>query len=357
MKIQYLVLILLFVNSNVSAQNLIPNPGFEENNEIKGKWMFTKNEFDRTIQHWSSPNDGSPDILFEKVLSKMFPLRKHVEFDNLKPASGKFMLGIKTFGCLNNTQHCREYAQVKLSEPIRKGEKYAVEFYCATIKNSIYANNLGLAFSDVSLDFGQGGGLYFLEPIVKTEEVIPFDNGKWEKVSAEFVATENATVLVIGNFFSDEQTKISNKSDAKLKYAYYLIDDVSLIPLSYVPSPTFEALKPGDKLVLENIFFESGKAILKSESNVALEKLATFLMKNKNIKVSITGFTDDMGTPASNLALSFNRAKAVCAFLMEKGISNERLIFDGKGEQYPIADNLTKSGRQQNRRVELNILE
>ena len=68
-----------------------------------------------------------------------------------------------------------------------------------------------------------------------------------------------------------------------------------------------------------------------------------------------TGHTDSIGTEAYNQKLSMRRAEAVKAYLVGKGIPGERISIDGKGETQPVADNKTKEGRAQNRRVEVEI--
>ncbi len=70
----------------------------------------------------------------------------------------------------------------------------------------------------------------------------------------------------------------------------------------------------------------------------------------------ITGYTDNVGKPADNLALSKGRAVAVVNYLLNKGIRNERLSFKGLGETNPVADNKTEEGRALNRRTELSVV-
>ena len=109
-------------------------------------------------------------------------------------------------------------------------------------------------------------------------------------------------------------------------------------------------------MVLKNIFFESGSAVLRSESDFELNQLFE-LLKNKNIaKVIITGHTDNIGQKEDNLLLSQNRAKAVVQAMIQKGIEPTRLVSEGKGESQPIADNNTEEGRQNNRRTEIKII-
>ncbi|MCF7921052.1 MAG: OmpA family protein [Candidatus Cloacimonetes bacterium] len=114
-----------------------------------------------------------------------------------------------------------------------------------------------------------------------------------------------------------------------------------------------ESMKTG---VLENIFFETGKAALSRESYPALNALAARMMANPQMKIELCGYTDNVGTEADNLELSQNRAEAVVDYLISAGISEERLIATGYGSASPIADNATFEGRARNRRIEVKIL-
>lgn len=112
----------------------------------------------------------------------------------------------------------------------------------------------------------------------------------------------------------------------------------------------------GTAISLKNIFFESGSAILKRESQFELNALVHFLKDNLNIKLKIFGHTDDIGAEIDNQILSQNRALSVLNYLKLKGIAIERIFYEGKGESSPIDTNLTEDGRQNNRRIEFTIL-
>lgn len=114
-------------------------------------------------------------------------------------------------------------------------------------------------------------------------------------------------------------------------------------------------IKTGEKVVLKNIFFETGKFDLKPESKVELEKLLRFLSDNPIVSIEIAGHTDNQGNEASNKVLSQNRAKSVLDYLTNAGVAAIRLTSAGYGSTKPIADNATEEGRSQNRRTEFII--
>jgi outer membrane protein OmpA-like peptidoglycan-associated protein/tetratricopeptide (TPR) repeat protein len=119
---------------------------------------------------------------------------------------------------------------------------------------------------------------------------------------------------------------------------------------------TLAKVEVGSKIVLKNIYFESGKAVLTKESNTELDKVVTFMKDNADLKVEISGHTDNIGSQASNQKLSEARAKSVVTYLIQNGIPQEKLVYKGYGFAQPIAPNSTAAGRKLNRRVEFKIL-
>ncbi len=113
----------------------------------------------------------------------------------------------------------------------------------------------------------------------------------------------------------------------------------------------------GIVLTLGDVLFEFDKAELMPGGFRAVDKLAQFLKEYENRNVLIEGHTDSIGTPEYNIDLSRRRAEAVRSALMEKGIARDRIITKGYGESYPVAGNEIEAGRQQNRRVEVIILD
>jgi len=115
-------------------------------------------------------------------------------------------------------------------------------------------------------------------------------------------------------------------------------------------------VKIGKKIVLNNILFELGKAVLTTGSYGELDKLVDVLKDNPQMKIEISGHTDNTGSPVINAKLSTDRAKAVVDYLVGKGIDRGRLSYMGYGPDQPIADNATAAGKAKNRRVEFKIL-
>jgi OmpA-OmpF porin, OOP family len=101
------------------------------------------------------------------------------------------------------------------------------------------------------------------------------------------------------------------------------------------------------------INFDTGKATIKPDSDKSVDDAAAVLKAAPTLKIEVGGHTDNAGTPASNEKLSADRAQAVMAALVKRGVAASRLTAKGYGQNSPIADNRSEDGRAKNRRVEL----
>jgi outer membrane protein OmpA-like peptidoglycan-associated protein len=114
-------------------------------------------------------------------------------------------------------------------------------------------------------------------------------------------------------------------------------------------------IKIGSKIALRNVFFDTGKASLRSESNTELDRLVKLLKDVPTLKIELSGHTDNTGSASGNVTLSQNRAQAVLDYLASKGINKSRLTAKGYGSSKPVSTNDTSEGRQLNRRTEFEI--
>ena len=109
---------------------------------------------------------------------------------------------------------------------------------------------------------------------------------------------------------------------------------------------------------LSNTLFAFNKFNLSDKAREGLDKVAGWLNENPDVQVEISGHTDNVGSDSYNQKLSEQRAKSVYEyFIHDGGVSSKRLSYKGYGKTRPIASNDTEEGRQQNRRVELNIIQ
>lgn len=143
-------------------------------------------------------------------------------------------------------------------------------------------------------------------------------------------------------------------------YIFYS-DNLDLIKVykdqDYIENIELYKPEKGRKIILKNVFYESGSASLQEDSFDELRVLKDFLVKNPSIKVEIAGHTDNIGQFSTNLSLSEARAYGIYKTLVKWGIPENRMRYKGYGETKPIASNATPEGRQMNRRTEFEIIE
>jgi tetratricopeptide (TPR) repeat protein len=117
-----------------------------------------------------------------------------------------------------------------------------------------------------------------------------------------------------------------------------------------------QKIEVGAKVVLDHIYFQTGKAVLRAESNEALDQVVRFLENNPDMKLEISGHTDNTGSLRINQKLSRERARSVVTYLVGKGVSEAMLVYEGYADTEPVAPNDTPEGREKNRRVEFKVL-
>lgn len=214
-------------------------------------------------------------------------------------------------------------------------------------------------------------------------DILKFEVKHFEKSNPNFTIVETLTQTVlpnakvtIKNEFGDIVTQTTSDENGKIKmelnpvsYNYITVEKEGYEPFTsnftsenLIKSPIqLTQSKPeitADAIVIENILFAFNKDVIKSESELSLNKIVTVLNDFPEMNLEISAHTDNKGKNLYNLALSKRRAKSAVAYLLSKGIASERLIHKGYGETKPINDckNCTPEQDQANRRVEFNII-
>jgi outer membrane protein OmpA-like peptidoglycan-associated protein len=404
-----LVISILYVSSHpLFAQNLIPNPGFEE--------IFTQLEY-----QWVQPQGLY--YHYEKADSTV----------NYSALTGKYVNGL----CMYNYRP-NEYLHIKLKEPLKEGVQYRMEVNAVLMRAKSHGweahQYIGVHFGDERLNTHIPGDL-FLESHVNFK--LPDENRfEWFSLVDTFIASGNEAYLTIG-YLADTQvyeerqkrqdafmaelesryqaTQKTEEEKEKLAWLYlppdeqkkylkeqrkkdkknkeeevpiiagetlreleyeepkmnikgifslrYYFDDFCLTEVRDEPienpclsSTPIEEIKQGRDITLQNVFFETDKAVLEDESSIQLEALKKLLDEYSNMEIEIRGYTDDRGAADYNFELSERRAETVLNWLRENGIEAKRLSSKGFGESNPIADNNTEAGRARNRRVTFYII-
>ncbi len=406
MKWWYSLVFLVYFLS-VNAQNLIPNPGFE-------------NVFTETDYQWVQPQ--GPYYHYEKTDSA-----------SLHPAhTGDYVNGL----CMYNNRE-NEFLHIKLLKPLVEGTEYRVSLVARLMRAKCFNDHLqkliGVHFGSKPLNTHIPGDLY-LDPQVNLE--LPDSNRfDWFELESTYTASGGENYLTIGYFAATQTEEIRRKDralrepevqaepddeeidkswlylppDEQKKYiknqkkkakkrkkgeddstpmqdfskpeaswqhlpevgkdptslffmVRYYFDDFCLAPIDSAgevkcspatPPPVFEK---GKSIALRNVFFETDEATLLDESIVQLNALIRVLEENPSMEIELRGYTDNRGDDVYNLDLSERRAMAVMKWLEKEGIGKRRLEAKGFGEADPIETNETEAGRLRNRRVEFFIV-
>ncbi len=315
--------------------------------------------------------------------------------------------------CMYNAKRAfdRSFTQTPLLCTLEKGKRYAFSVYYKVPEKMI--GSFGVHFSDtlnVQKNNKHLEGIKASLIFTNKFETTPLD---WILVQDTFLAKGNEKVLILGNFETDEQTKVVNpfkrKKNKRYDYrenrVYYRFDKISLIPLDDQPvcdiqqrkkefyednvrhafpvkkkkeikpetleqtkEPIVKKEAPKEYLIIEedsivisetfelpNILFNTNSDQLLPIAYPSLKKLANYLLFNRKYQVSITGHTDNVGSDYANQSLSERRAKAVHNYLIQQGVTKQRITFFGKGESEPIDNNSNEQGRANNRRVEFEL--
>ena len=131
------------------------------------------------------------------------------------------------------------------------------------------------------------------------------------------------------------------------------IDDLSLAGIEV----SLSRAARGEKIRVDTIHFETGKANLEPGSIPTIRKLYDMMKDNPKIRIEIAGHTDSTGSDEVNQRLSELRAESVAGWLIQNGVLSTRIITKGYGESKPLVDNATEEGRRRNRRTEISIIE
>lgn len=336
------------VTNVVHAQNLVPDPSFE--NVFR---LPTKKENSLTCtKNWMSPTNGVSDYYHQNG-KRHAGVPRNI-FGKQKPHSGIAYAGI----CVRT--HFIEYVQTKLVDTLKKDQDYLVEFYVSRAERSIgKVREFGVLFTQ-KMTWGLTDlGIPVVPPIEFLKPSGYKNKKKWMKLSAVYHATGNELVIIIGPFKNEHSKRFRG-------FAHYYIDDVSITPIiskkdsvhsSKVSEaiPEFFSPKIGEIVTLNNVFFATNQSEFLPQSFSELDRLVSFLKENINTRILISGHTDNTGNEEQNKLLSMARAKAVANYLLQNGVSELQIEYMGYGSSKPIKSNETEEGKQANRRVEFVV--
>ena len=376
--------LLLFTTTYTFAQdmtNLVPNPGFdEEDGRLK-----RLGDID-AAKHWTSPTDVPADI-FEEDHRKEDVSAPYNEYGKEKPISGSRYAGIRFFSYKGKEP--RSYLQVQLLSPLKKDVKYCVQFHVSLSDLSKYAaNNLGAHLSKKAINAKDESSLLVDTHVKHSSNKIYNEQYMWEPVCGVYTAEGGEKYLTIGNFSSDRETEYDKMKRPKEfrqpqnADAYYYVEDVSVKPLSdkvkcdceksSAQGNTRPKLVYSKQLLIDEnttdeqvvsfstIYFDYLSNELEPASKNDLNRLADVLKDNPSMKLKVIGHMDNEEAETSGSLndyelLGDQRADNALKYLVKKGISKDRLEAVSKKNEDPADGRDTDLAKAKNRRVEFEI--
>lgn len=360
-----LTFFLLIISCRVGAQNLVPNPGFEEYQNCPGGHSEAVHEF--RVTDWRSATLGTPDHFHSCSTGEANVPHNWAGVSDAY--EGKGYAGIYLW--MNNDNQYREYLQCELLQPLLKDSVYSIRFQYKLSSYSMYAiDRIGLLLADSVINFKRDKVLRIKPTLsVVRDSALTETTGLWETAAMEYKAKGGEHFLIIGNFFDNQSThfyEIQFRPLSQLMLAnsaYYYIDDVHVIPQylirekeNLLPGFTLPDITLNTTYVLKNIHFDLNSYKLIPPSFDELNQVAIYLTQNPKVRVQLFGHTDDQGSDQYNLRLSQNRAKTAAGYLETLGIRSDRIEVLGYGKRKPLIDEATEEARAINRRVEVRFI-
>lgn len=330
-----LVAFIYIFNAPLFSQNLVPNGNFELfKNDFPEKWELLS---------------GSPDAFnLSNLKSNIHWQTNKSYFRNIK---SKGFVGIAFSSSFT------EALGIQLETPLIPSTEYQISVRVLTSNScKVGLEKITVGISNSKIEYSEQPKNFMLNAVELTNEKRMLEGMSWHIVKNTFIATGKEKYIYLGNFNKQNATYIKSAKEIFLNNEtlnscnYIIFDFIELktdLPKDNLPNENL--------IVLEDVTFESGQAIIKKE---ALKKLdAIFLrIQATDSSINITGHTDNVGNERDNKLLSFERANAIKQFLLDKGIALNRIHAEGVGESQPNTTNDTVEGRQKNRRVEITIL-
>lgn len=409
-----------YLKQNPDSFNLITNPGFESHSEIicgyvtfdtlrTGKSIKEALEFNNSINSDYSINEDHKTnnvygwSSYVNEYAKIIDIRECTNspsfvfiIDSVKPKNGysyaDLVLGNQIDLALSNNKAVQGSAilQNRLLYPLIKGEEYYLEFWIQhDFTSKFYSNGLKIFFSEQPFSRKDLQTLRTKTADIKVDRIIRTDG--WEKMTFTFKAKNYARYICITSKDPTEVLYTENKNwnDSIFSFfgfndlkASYLLDDFKLVKkknrslevvniepvmpsmetstinndTNFVQKKIEEAYVIDKVYSLKDVTFELNCYNLNRENLSELDSLALYLIQNDELKLEIFGHTDDTGNKEHNLELSRKRAESVFDYLVEHGVSANRLSYFGFGSTIPKVPNKNEANKTKNRRVEIKIL-
>lgn len=378
-KISLLSLILFLAFDLSRAQNLIPNGSFETKTacpDEKGQIGLAEG--------WMSPNKGNPDY-FHGCYSTTNPIvmRREgagvpVSYMGVSQAQeGEAMAGLYLHKVENGLVPWKEYLQIKLEGRVKRKRDYCFKAYMKLSENSNYAvRNFEVLFSKRKISEDHAFTMREAAQLKLDSGNFLNQKDRWMQICLPYSPKKSGKYITIGNFqpvdFTDKLVVAPRSFKERENFAYYFIDNISLEEVANIQECNCEesydyrsfeeavrdsfALPVNEPMILQNVEFAVDSSHFEISDQDMFQKLLLVLKENPTFYLSLVGYTDDSGDRKHNFDLSLARAESVKAWLVDKGIAEDRIFCNGLGDAFPLASNADFMGRAHNRRVEFTIL-
>jgi outer membrane protein OmpA-like peptidoglycan-associated protein len=278
-----------------------------------------------------------------------------------RPAKdGKGYVGLITrwnFEVKDNSLCKREYVEAKLLEPLIAGNKYCIKFYTVLADNCQFAcDGMGAYLSDRMLDSADFNSNYPVQAQVQNiAGKIIYNDGPWKEICGIYTAIGGEQYISIGNFKSDPETRwVQRTKSLSTKYAYYYIDDVSVIPvlsadecncvremLDYntkvqeksiddteIQKFDINKLQIGQVMIINGVQFDRNHADLDPSFLGEIDLLIRFLNEYPQAQIMFSTYAD-IEIPENNRASIIEaRNRNVLDYIVSKGIEEKRVVMN-----------------------------
>ena len=368
----------------IHAQNLVPNPSFEEVADgTKEKDIKSFGLVDDVTLNWSGATDVSPDLFMvrEKESKVTAPCN---DYGHQDPQKGSFYAGFRAYS--KSPKLKRSYLQVQLTQELEKDQMYCVSFDISLADLSRYAvPDIGAILSDRKIERG-GTNPILTKPDIqhKSNKIMVYMDG-WETVCGTFMGTGEEEYLIIGCFGGDasideEKVRRPTGNDcymgkAQQPQAYYYVENVKVeaitalsecrcgaadernMDLVYGSSSNLpEDATAKERIEDGGIYYAFLKRMPTTAGKNTIASVAALLKEYPNMKLDIVGHCDDDEHNEGKINVRYKdigkkRAGQVKRLLEAEGISPDRLTVVARENTDPASTRDSEIARAQNRRV------
>ena len=384
-----LAVLSLTLSVSGQAQNLVPNPSFEQVSEdAKEKDIKTFGLINVFSEEWGGATEVAPDLFMEREKESKVTIPCN-DYGYQDPADGVFYAGFRAYS--KSPKLKRSYLQVQLTEKLEENQMYCVSFDLSLADLSRYAvPDIGAILSDRKIERG-GTAPIVQKPDVqhKSNKSMVYMDG-WETVCGTFTGTGEEEYLVIGCFGGDasiEEEKVARSNSHRDCFtgkpqqpqAYYYVENVKVEAIEALSQCKCGAADerdmdlvygstsnlPEDASVQEiirdaAIYYAFLKRMPTTSGKNTIANIAKLMKEDASLNLEIVGHCDDDEFNEGKINVRYKgvgkkRAGQVKRLLEAEGISADRIRVTGRENSDPASTRDSEIARAQNRRVTFSV--